>query len=688
MCKHNYYVLAGLFCLAASTLANAQDRFLDLDLKDVLELEITSVSKKPQTVSKAAAAIFVITGDDIRRMGVQTLPDALRMAPGIEVAQISASAWAVTARGLNGRFANKLLVLIDGRTVFSPAFSGVFWDVQDTVLADIERIEVIRGPGAATWGANAVNGVVNIITKSAAATQSGLLEFSSGTAERGTLSMRYGSKLEDLGYWRLYAKGFDREALSLQATGQPGFDAWRQQRLGARADLNPSTADALTVQAEIYQGRHSESAVLSQPGSARFFSTSAITQAVSGGHLLLRWQRELQGSNSLTLQSYLDQTVRDWPSHVWQRINTFDTDLQYRHRAISGHDLVLGVSYRRTQDMVLPSTTGIAADTLAMIELYQTKLTVPTWSLVAQDDITLRAKELILTLGARLEQAGDEASTVAPNARLLWMPTEDQSFWAMAGSANRTPSRIDSSGLGRALLPAGYSFSGRSLTLPAFLEVSGDRDAKMRSAYELGWKQRWAPGLTTDLSAYANNYSRNGSGTSRLGLCQTNQGTVAASCFLTNSELPQALSVTSRSHGLELAADWQLSRQHRLQASLTRFAMKILSSTSQLDQLDDFGTSPNQSSSLRWSYTPNDNTELDLALRQVGRLKKIAFDQSVPGYRQMDLRWAWRPSPTTQWELVGRNLLGGKHLEFISETGATATSLIGASLNLGLRLQF
>jgi outer membrane receptor protein involved in Fe transport len=146
--------------------------------------------------------------------------------------------------------------------------------------------------------------------------------------------------------------------------------------------------------------------------------------------------------------------------------------------------------------------------------------------------------------------------------------------------------------------------------------------------------------------------------------------------------------VTSRSHGLELAADWQLSRQHRLQASLTRFAMKILSSTSQLDQLDDFGTSPNQSSSLRWSYTPNDNTELDLALRQVGRLKKIAFDQSVPGYRQMDLRWAWRPSPTTQWELVGRNLLGGKHLEFISETGATATSLIGASLNLGLRLQF
>lgn len=685
MRKPPFRLVTGLTGLMLCAVSHAQDTFLDLDLKDVLNLEITSVSKKPQTVSKAAAAVFVITSDDIRRMGVQTIPDALRMAPGIAVAQISASAWAVTARGFNGRFANKLLVLIDGRTVFSPAFSGVFWDVQDTVLADVERIEVIRGPGAATWGANAVNGVVNIITKSAAATQGGLLEASSGTAELGTLSMRYGGKLEDLGYWRLYAKGFDREGLRLQATGQPGFDPWRQQRLGGRADLNPSAADAVTVQAEIYQGRHGESAVLSQPGSATFFSTSAITQAVSGGHLLLRWQRELQGSNSLTVQSYLDQTVRDWPAHMWQRINSFDTDLQYRHRAFSGHDLVLGLSYRKTEDTARPSTTGIAADTLEMIELYQPKLTIPTWSLVAQDDITLRAKELILTLGARLEQAGDEPSTFAPNARLLWMPSEDQSFWGMAGSANRSLSRTDSNGLARIVLPAGYRVNGRALAYPAFYEVSGERDPKMRSAYELGWKQRWAPGLTTDLSAYVNNFIRNSSGTAQLGLCQTNQGTVAASCFYPNNEISRSNSMTARSHGLELAADWQLSRQHRLQASLTRFAMKTLSSNV---ELDDFGSSPNGSGSLRWFYTPNSNTELDLALRQVGQLKKIAFGQSVPGYRQMDLRWAWRTSPAIQWEMVGRNLLSGKHLEYVSETGSTASSLIGASLNLGLRLQF
>ncbi|MEO8411133.1 MAG: TonB-dependent receptor plug domain-containing protein, partial [Propionivibrio sp.] len=191
--------------------AATDDPFFDLNLKEVLNLEITSVSKKPQTVSQAAAAVFVITADDIRRSGAQTIPDALRMAPGIQVGQINANAWAVSARGFDGRFTNKLLVLMDGRSVYTPTFSGVYWDVQDTVVADIERIEVIRGPGASLWGANAVNGVINIITKSAAATEGGLVVAASGNEEKGAASIRYGGKLGDLGYWRMYAKGFDRD---------------------------------------------------------------------------------------------------------------------------------------------------------------------------------------------------------------------------------------------------------------------------------------------------------------------------------------------------------------------------------------------------------------------------------------------------------------------------------------------
>jgi len=679
-------MLAGLTWLLLCAKAHTQDTFLDLDLKDVLNLEITSVSKKPQTVSKAVAAVFVITGDDIRRMGAQTIPDALRMAPGIEVAQISASSWAVTSRGFNARFANKLLVLVDGRTVFSPSYSGVYWDVQDTVLADIERIEVIRGPGGATWGANAVNGVVNIITKSAAATQGGLLQASTGTAETGTLSMRYGGKLEDLGYWRLYAKGFEREGLRLKSTGNPGFDDWRQQRIGGRADINPSGADAVTVQAEMYQGRHGESAVLSQPSSASFFATTASTQAVSGGHLLVRWQRELAAGNSLTVQSYLDHTVRDWPAHGWQRVNTFDTDVQYRLRAFQGHDLVMGVSYRSTYDDTALSTTGIAADTLQLIEFSQASITTRTWSALLQDDITLKPQTLVLTLGAKLEQYGQETTKASPNTRLLWTPAEDQTFWATAGKANRTPSRADSGGLARIILPANYTVNNRSLPLPAFLEVSGSRNPEARWAYEIGWKQRWAPGLSTDLSAYINDYSQSSYGTARLGLCRPGQGTVALSCYYppATNTLPLTNYIEGQAKGVEISADWQASRQHRLQASLRRFAMSI--PTTSVDVYTP-GSSPLWSGSVRWSYSPSAQTELDLGLRHSGPLTNVAFGQSVPGYNAVDMRWAWRSSPQTQWELVGRNLLGGRHQEFVSENGDSSAALLGPTMHVGVRLQ-
>ena len=686
MRQPKFRLVIGLSWLLLCAASQAQDTFLDLDLKDVLNLEITSVSKKPQTVSKSAAAVFVITSDDIRRMGAQTIPDALRMAPGIEVAQISASAWAVTARGFNGRFANKLLVLVDGRTVFSPSFSGVFWDVQDMVLADIERIEVIRGPGGATWGANAVKGVVNIITKSAAATQGGLLEASTGTADRGTLSMRYGGKLEGLGHWRLYAKGFDREGLRLKSTGNQGFDDWRQQRMGGRADLNPSAADAMTIQAEVYQGRHGESAVLSNPASSSFFATTASTQALSGGHLLVRWQRELENSNSLTVQSYFDNTVRDWPAHGWQRINTFDTDLQYRMRSFKGHDLVMGMSYRSTRDDTTASTTGIAADTLQHIELSQDRIKTRTWSVLVQDDITLRPQTVILTLGARLEQYVHETAKTSPSTRLLWTPTEDQTFWAAAGHANRTPSRSDNGGLARILLPANYSFNGTPLPFPAFQEVSGaQHDPEEHWAYEIGWKQRWAPGLTTDLNAYVNDYSRRTQGLTRLGLCRPGQGTVALSCFYPGTTLAVTNNIKGQAKGLEIAADWHASRQHRLQANLTRFA--ISNPITSID-INAVGSSPLWAGSIRWSYSPSAQTELDLALRQFGRLTNVAFGQSIPGYRAVDMRWAWRSSPGTQWELVGRNLMGGRHQEFISESGGSAATLISPSMNIGVRLQF
>jgi iron complex outermembrane receptor protein len=280
------------------------DPFFDLDLKEVLSLEITSVSKKPQTLSQAAAAAFVITADDIRRSGASNIPDVLRMAPGIQVGQISSNVWGVSARGLDGRFTNKLQVLMDGRSLYTPTYSGVYWDVQDTVLADIERIEIIRGPGASLWGANAVNGVINIITKSAAATQGGLVSVRLGDEEKQSVALRYGGQLGEVGHWRVYAKASERDESVIEALGTPGHDQWRQNRVGFRTDFATSSRDVFTVQGDSYRGRSGESTVLNFL-TPPYNALLGTTQKVSGANLLGRWQREISTTDSFLCRAIL-----------------------------------------------------------------------------------------------------------------------------------------------------------------------------------------------------------------------------------------------------------------------------------------------------------------------------------------------------------------------------------------------
>jgi iron complex outermembrane receptor protein len=646
----------------------------------------------------------VITGDDIRRSGAQNIPDALRLAPGLHVAQISANAWAVSARGPNGRFANKMLVMMDGRTVYSPMFSGVFWDAQDTVLADIERIEVIRGPGAALWGANAVNGVINIITKSAASTQGSLVDMSVGSNTQGHVSMRHGGEWEGLGHWRLYGKAFDNKALTL-ANGQgKAMDAWRQQRLGWRADLNPSAQDALTLQSEIYQGTSGESALLNRmlpPGN----TLQGTTQALSGGHVLARWLRELPNNNSVTLQSYVDHTERDWPAHPYMSLDTVDIDLQYRHRAIKSHDIVLGMSYRENQEAFHASTTGLPEgivqyDTFAMDHL-RTRM----WSMLAQDDISLMPEVLTLTLGSKFEKFQNDNLKPLPNARLMWTPDDTQTLWASASKATRTPSLIDNNGTIRALLPQEFSIYGNTLPRPGFVEVKGRTTSEQLWAYEIGWKQRLAPGLTLDTTAYYNDYSqlRAGSFNVNNSRCLPDYNIPLppgsppfAACYLPIALpnqyllLPASLSndFSGHSRGVEAWLDWQASRQHRWQATLTRYAMTLRANADNVYSWESPDSSPKWTGSLRWSYTPNARTEVDVMARHIGALKDVLFGQSVPSYNAMDMRWAWSSAPGVQWSLTGRNLMTSRHLEFVSEASDVARTLVGPSVILGLRLQY
>lgn len=673
------------------SLAHASDvldpAFTSLDLSEVLDLEITSVSKKPQTISRAAAAVYVITGDDIRRMGAQNLPDALRMAPGVQVAQVSANAWAVSARGTNGRFANKLLVMVDGRTVYSPLLSGVFWDVQDTVLADIERIEVIRGPGAALWGANAMNGVINIITKSAAATQGGFAELSKGSQDRGTVSLRYGGQMEGLGHWRVYGKTLERDPLRL-IDGSRGMDSSSQQRLGWRADLTPSARDAVAFQGEIYDGVHGESAQLNRY-TPPFSSIVGTRQKVSGGHVLARWQRDLSAGNSVTVQSYFDRNERDWPAHPYSKIDTFDVDAQYRLRQIKDHDVVLGLSYRENRDEAKPSYTGIPADAIITNDFAASSSRTRLWSALIQDDITLKPDEWTLTLGAKLEKFSSANPKVLPNIRVLWTPQETQTFWASAGKALRTPSRTDNNGVFRRMLPPEAILEGGRVPLPGFVEVTGQMQPEEMWAYEAGWKQRLSPGLTVDASVFLNQYTNLRSGTLDMNKvrCQPDCHMAPAPEQYLTLPVVFANAFEAQTHGLEVWTDWQASRQHRVRASASYLKVKFKTQGSNIYSFDTEKGSPKWISSLRWSYTPSSRQEWDLSLRNVGALTSV-LDQDVPGYSALDLHWSWRSSPKVQWSVSGRNLFTSRRLEYISELGDLAKTVVGPSLLLGVRVQF
>lgn len=675
--------------ITPAVLAAADDPFFDLDLHEVLDLEVTSVSKKPQTVSRAAAAVFVITADDIRRSGAMTIPDLLRMAPGIQVGQISANSWAVSSRGPSGRFTNKLLVLIDGRSVYTPTFSGVYWDVQDTVLADIERIEIIRGPGASLWGANAVDGVINIITKSAAATQGGLLTAAVGNEERGTAAVRYGGRFGDLGYWRIHAKGFERDGTSIGDTGRAGNDDWRQQRLGFRTDLAPGSGDSLTVQGDIYRGRSGETSRLNFLGTPHNVLLGA-EQDVSGGNLLARWQHELSASDSFTWQTYVDHYRRDWPAHLEEKRDTFDLDFQYRTRRFPGHDLVLGAGYRSSRDILNASYSGIPSSVLPYATFSPTANRQELYSLFAQDDIVL-SPELILTLGIKLEHNDYTGLETQPNARLLWTPRQETTLWTSVARAVRTPSRVDHDGMVNQDVLAPSS-PRNNLPWPVLIRTGGSIAASESVlAYEAGWKQRLSPALSFDLALFYHDYHSLRSVTFRPPLCQPATLPPAA-CYLSpSSHILQVVEagndVEGNSVGFELTSDWRPQPTLFFRASLGHFSMR-LRGKSGAQGMERAGSFPDWQGSLRMSWNPRPDTDVDFWLRRVGELTENAGGHSVPGYNELDLRLAWRPDKQVELALVGRNLLHRKHQEFVSELSDMPMMMIERSFFAQVNLKF
>jgi iron complex outermembrane receptor protein len=494
------------------------DDLTKMTLEDLMDVEVTSVSKKAEKLSDAAAAIFVITQEDIRRSGVTSIPEALRMAPGIEVARIDENKWAITSRGFNRRCANKLLVLIDGRTVYTPLFSGVYWDIQDTLLEDLDRIEVIRGPGAALWGANAVNGVINIITKQANNTQGGLVSGGSGTEERGFASGRFGGLIGKEVYYRVYAKYSERDPFESFAvpnlshgdfnipsgsclhchdrlnTQKRERNGWETLQGGFRLDWQRTSSDSLTLQGDIYGSNSGESltvASFTYPFARDF--TNEPSKA--GGNILARWKYSFCNSSDMALQLYYDRTEGGEASAKEFR-DTFDLDFQYRFAPNKRQEVMLGLGYRYTREDFEDSFTYL---------LYPQSRDDQLFSTFIQDEIEIMPSRLRLILGSKFEHNDYTGFEIQPNARLLWKPHALHTLWAAVSRAVRIPSRAEHDiQINALVLPPGISQNPGPLPVLVSFFGNNDFDSEELLAYEIGYRTLIHDLVSIDVAAFYN----------------------------------------------------------------------------------------------------------------------------------------------------------------------------------------
>jgi iron complex outermembrane receptor protein len=637
----------------------------ELTLEDLMNIRVTSTSRRPQSVAESAAAVFVITQEDIRRSGVTSIPEALRMVPGVEVARIDANKWAISVRGFNGRFANKLLVMMDGRSVYTPLFSGVLWDAQGTVLEDIERIEVVRGPGASLWGANAVNGVINIVTKRARDTQGGLFVAGGGTEEQGFSTLRYGGEVNDDAFYRAYIKYFNRDSQEFIDDGH-AEDDWQVGRAGFRMDWEPDDSpDAFTVQGDIYRG------VVGTTGRQfsllpPFSQTVDTDDDIFGANLLGRWTHDFEDGSDMALQTYYDLVSGD-ELGIQLREQTFDVDFQHHFLVGDRNDIIWGLGYRL-----------VAADfddnfTVSFDDDHRTDHLV---SAFIQDEITLAEDELRLTLGSKFEYNTYTGFEVQPTARLLWTPDTQQSVWLAASRATRTPSQAEDSIALNSVLPPPLPPPLPPLPIPTQLSVLGNSDQISEDviAFELGYRVQPTDDLSLDLAAFYNIYDNLASVEAESGAlvpCPTPPFFV---CFLGTSRFDNLGS--AESYGVEVAADWRPESWWRVQGAYTYLHMDVDHDGAGGFTVHSEGRDPTHQLSLRSSFDLGEDWELDFWGRYVSELE----ERGVDPYFTFDVRLGWRPMDGVEFAIVGQNLASDDQLEFTPELVDTTPTEVQRSV--------
>jgi iron complex outermembrane receptor protein len=616
------------------------DSLAELDIEDLAQIRVTTMSRRPEPAGRATAALFVISQEDIRRSGAGSLPEALRLAPGLQVARVTARDWSITARGFAEQSPNKLLVLVDGRAIYSPLFAGVFWDIQDLSLEDVQRIEVLLGSGATLWGSNAVNGVINIVTRAAGETAGGLLSLRGGTAEHLIATGRYGLGLGGGAALRVYGRFRDR-APSRLAGGDAGEDDWQQAQSGFRADFDASPRDRVTLQGDAYSGSGGQQVAFAQP-TPPFAGVALDELDASGANLLGRWTHRFGGTEELQLLAYFDRAVRSVPSSFGKvAVNIFDLDLQHHVPLSAGHDLLWGIGYRLNADTIsgtFTTTLVPAARTTHLITAF------------AQDEITLAEGRLWATVGAKLERNDFSGAELQPNLRLLWTPATHHAVWSAISRAVRIPSRLD----------ADVHFVSQVLpgSPPAQIRFLGneDFDSEEMVSWEAGWRGAPHPLVSIDLSLYYSWYDRL---RSVAPLPLTTDGGFVVQPFEVRNDLG------GHAYGGTLAATWRPSRKVVLRGSYTLLEMDVaLDAAAAPGSLPNVnpGFNPEHQAALRSSFTLPRGVELDVMLRYVGTLPA----PPVSDYLEADVRVGWAPRSNLSLALVGRDLFASRHSEFSS----------------------
>ena len=630
-----------------------ENEFLEMDLSQLMNVTITSVSKKEQKLSDAAAAVFVITQEDIRRSGVTHIAEALAMAPGLQVARISASKWSVSSRGFAGYTSNKLLVMIDGRSVYSPAYSGTFWDMQNTLLEDIDRIEVIRGPGGTIWGANAVNGVINIITKNSKDSAGGLVRAGFGDQETLQGAARYGGKLSENTYGRIYATYNDRDSNKLAyVSDMDANDDWQNIQTGFRVDGTPKTQSEWTLQGDIYKNQGDQLLFPYWVDGPPYLTQKYSTLDSSGSNLLGRYRHNTSADSALTVQAYYDYNDRQ-EDYYQATFNTVDLEVQYETNLGQRNSITTGGGYR----LVDGSFVG-------NFQVQLNDRTDSIYSAFLQDEILLLEDTLWFTAGIKYEHNDYTGSEWQPSGKILWKPRERHSIWASVARAVRTPSTVEHDGK---VLAAAYPTPVGTGT--TYIRGTEDFDPEIVLAYEAGYRWQASSALSFDTAIFYNDYSD-------LYSLAPGNNPYSSDLYFVNG-------VEGNAFGLEFVVDWKPASWLSFILTYAYLELDLNNDITTSTLTTDFisKASPTNQASLRSSIDLSKNWQVNFWLRYTDSITArnstnvLTDELEVDSYFLFDLNIIWKATEDLEVMLAGQGLFNDGQIQYISELITPATEI-------------